>query len=388
MGRICVITMDHNASTVSERVQCLIDGWGGVGEVVSRGLVSEYMSLSTCNRSELYMVLPNLDDDDRGAAALSPPGGARVLYDRDAVRHILRVLLGLESMARGESHIVSQVKSAYASAESCGKVLHRLFQRAIGMAATLRACYHPGREPSIPYIAASHFVKEIATSGNGRRPRAMVAGLGTLGQETASILLQMGVDVRAANRSAREADKKIARAALVPWGEWRASASECDVVFLCTGAESPVLSGDEGDGMPDTWIIDLGSPHQSEPRAAGARVTLDDLRDISSRLMADYGKSLEMLEAEAEKSSSALLTEISMLTDDTWKHLALARARTLVRERSEASSRRLGVAEKDLEAFGASILKKFLHPLVSSKAAHSARAWRILSGEYEEYEER
>jgi glutamyl-tRNA reductase len=384
--------MDHNASTVSERVQCLDGEWSGVGGLASRGMIDEYMYLSTCNRSELYMVLPSVSDDGSNVSeALSPPG-SRTLYGYDAVRHLLRVLLGLESMARGESHIVSQVKSAYASAGNCGRVLHRLFQRAIGMAATLRACYHPGREPSIPYIAVNYFIKEIARPAEGGGcPRALVAGLGALGREAASILLQMGVKVYVTNRSDRPAEGKIAAAERVPWDDWREFSRGLDVVFLCTGAETPILSAECADGMPDTWIFDLGSPHQSEPggrRGPCGLVTLDDMREISLKLTSSYNKSLEALEAEAEKSSAALLAEISMLTDNTWKHLALARARALVHERSEASSKKLGVKEKDLEAFASSIIKKFLHPLISSEAAHSARAWRILSGEYEEYEER
>jgi glutamyl-tRNA reductase len=341
------------------------------------------MYLSTCNRSELYMALP--DSEDESAADILSIPGTRTLYDYDAVRHLLRVLLGLESMAKGESHIVSQVKSAYASAADCGKVLHRLFQRAIGMAATLRACYHPGREPSIPYIAVNYFVKKFAPTTNERgASRALVVGLGMMGHETASILLQMGFDVYVTNRSARAPDKKIADASVVPWEKWRAFAAGCDVIFLCTGAESPILSSSTEDEMPDTWVFDLGSPHQSESRGSGVRVTLDDLNEISRTLMEDYNKSLDVLDSEADKMSGALLSEISMLTSDTWKHLALARAQTLVHERAASHADKLGVTERDLETFASSILKKFLHPLISSNAAHSSRAWRILSGEYEE----
>jgi glutamyl-tRNA reductase len=350
---------------------------------MASGRVEEYLSLSTCNRSELYMVLPD-SDDGGGVVGLLSPEGARVMFDYDAVRHLLRVLLGLESMAKGESHVVSQVRKSYAEARHCGKVLNRLFQRAVGMASTLRSCYHPGREPSIPFLAAGYFAKKNA-SGETRFKcdglRMLVVGLGALGQEMVSVLLAMGFDVYVANRSERELDKNAARCTVVPWDRWKSRAASCDAVFLCTGAEAPILSDDEMACMPGVPVIDLGSPHQSAPRSVGARVTLDELNAVASDLLLEYNELLVTLEDEAEKASGALLAEISVLTDETWKHLALARAQALVHERAGTYSGKLGVAGEDLEAFGLSIIRAFLHPLVSSTPAHSARTWRILSGE-------
>lgn len=386
MGRICVITLDHNASTVARREGCVRDNWQRVSELRVEGLVDEYLQLQTCNRSELYLVLPDNGEEPRVADLLSVPG-ARTLFDYDAVRHLLRVLLGLESMAKGESHIVSQVKGAYASAPGCGKVLHRLFQRAIGMAATLRTCYHPGREPSLPYIATNYLLEKRTPAGGRHTPRALVVGLGALGQETANVLLSAGCEVYVTNRTVRKLDKKLARCIDEGWEGWKTCARACDAVFLCTSAAEPLLLAAEEDAMPDTWVIDLGSPHQSEPRNGGVRITLDDMNEIAGRLLTDYNRLLGTLEEEAEKAGGALLTEVSVLTDETWKHLALARAQALARERAAAKAGRLGVDEAELAAFGASVMKAFLHPLISAPIAHSARAWRILSGEHKEYEE-
>jgi glutamyl-tRNA reductase len=372
--------MDHNSSTVRERTDfsslgdCLPD-------LKSEGLVEEYLKLDTCNRLELYLVLPDSGDDRKAVGPLCVPG-TKVICGYEAVRHLLRVLLGLESMARGESHIVSQVREAYKSSHGCGKVLHKLFQRALGMSASLRARCHPGREPSIPYIAASHFVKNFKKEG---QPRVMVAGLGVIGTETARVLQLMGCDVRAANRSLREPDKKLAPISVEPWDSWKEAAKNCDAVFLCTSSDVPVLSSDEEDSMPDVSVFDLGVPHQSEPRGFGVRITLDEMKDIASAMTGEYSSLLAELEDEADNASSALLSEISILTDDTWKRLALTRANELIKDRAAACSGRIGAGAEDLEAFASSVIKAFLHPLASAHTAHSYRAWRILSGEPEDY---
>jgi glutamyl-tRNA reductase len=368
--------MDHNSSTVDLRAEFASRAAAYIESVGAGGADIEYVKLETCNRIELYLAFHDSGGEARAVSSLAARG-AKALFDYEAVRHLLRVLLGLESMARGESHIVSQVKAAYAASDGRGKVLHRLFQRALGVAASLRSLFHPGREPSMPYIAANHYVK----SSGGNFSPIMVVGLGEVGTETARILLSMGRRALVSNRTERPPRGKIPESEVVPWGEWRERARECGAVFLCTSSPVPILSGEEGDAMPGVWIVDLGSPCQSAPRNRGTRVTLDDMKAIAEAMTEEYGKSLVVLEDEADRASAALLTEISILTDDTWKHLALSRASDIIKERASQYAKRAGAGEEDLEAFASSVMKTFLHPLVAARAAHSSRAWRILSGE-------
>jgi glutamyl-tRNA reductase len=367
--------MDHNSSTVetrtafSGRVSAYIDS-------VKRRGGAEYLKLETCNRIELYLM--SGDGESETASPLASDGAA-AMFDYDAVRHLLRVLLGLESMARGESHIVSQVKAAYGTSDGCGKVLHRLFQRAFGVTASLRSRCHPGREPSIPYIAAKYYVENSASQAP-----VMVVGLGEVGIETARVLTLMGRRVLASNRTERPVSGAIPNAEIVPWDEWRERARECGAVFLCTSSPTPILGGDAPDAARCAWIMDLGVPHQSAPGNYAVRVTLDDMKAISETMTREYGKSLAALSDEADRASAALWAEISVLSDDTWKHLALSRARRIIKERASRHAKSPGRGEEELEAFASSVMNAFLRPLVAARAAHSSRAWRILSGEGEE----
>jgi glutamyl-tRNA reductase len=212
----------------------------------------------------------------------------------------------------------------------------------------------------------------------------MVVGLGEVGIETARVLTLLGHRVLVSNRTERPPHAGIPNAETVPWDEWRERARECGAVFLCTSSHVPILSGEAQDAMPGAWTMDLGAPHQSEPRKRGVRVTLDDMRTISETMTREYGNSLSALEDEADRASAALSAEISVLTDDTWKHLALARAREIIKERASRHAKSGGHGGEELEAFASSVMNAFLRPLVAARAAHSSRAWRILSGEGEE----
>jgi glutamyl-tRNA reductase len=316
--------MDHNSSSVGERCDFAENTSLLTRTLSDSGNIDEHLRLETCNRVELYLVLP---DCGECGAMNALPSGARIFYNYEAVRHLLRVLLGLESMAKGEAHIVSQVKAAYRSSDGCGKVLHRLFQRALGTAASLRG-RHPGREPSLSRIAADYYLRDAVPN----RP-VMVVGMGTIGRETAHVLLLAGCEALVSNRTPRPLDEKLSRAKTVPWESWQEMAKDCGAVFLCTSSPVPVLSRQLEDAMPDVRVFDLGVPHQSEPRGSGIRVTLDQMREIADDVLRDYGNSLAALEMEADKASVALMAEIA------------------------------------------------------ARAAHGAGAWRILSGKGKEYAE-
>ena len=82
--------------------------------------------LSTCNRSELYLEQDQLSADevlrwlaDYHRLNLDELRACAYIHqDNDAVRHMMRVAAGLDSMILGEPQILGQMKSAYAVAVS------------------------------------------------------------------------------------------------------------------------------------------------------------------------------------------------------------------------------------------------------------------------------
>ncbi|MHC4453553.1 MAG: glutamyl-tRNA reductase, partial [Planctomycetota bacterium] len=108
---------------------------------------SETVILSTCNRVEIYATSPDnrLDKDallDFFSAfhGLPKEKFAEHMYHYqgiNAVRHLFFVSSSLDSLVRGETQILSQVKEAYltaAASETTGSILNQLFQRSLNVA--------------------------------------------------------------------------------------------------------------------------------------------------------------------------------------------------------------------------------------------------------------
>src|ERR1044071_4882105 len=117
--------------------QCAIGDLGFVLKCF--GHLDEIVLLSTCNRVEIYGATRRATGHIRSLLQLVCPEPGNLdpyIYlheDAAAVRHLLSVAAGLDSMVLGETEITGQIKDAYEIARNAGLtgcVLNRLFQRA------------------------------------------------------------------------------------------------------------------------------------------------------------------------------------------------------------------------------------------------------------------
>ena len=106
--------------------------------------IQEAVAISTCNRTELYLVVGDpVEAESRVLAMLAsqagirPTGLASAIYSHrncEAARHLYRVTAGLESMIVGEAEIQGQIKRAYEAAlerETVGPLTNHLFKAAL-----------------------------------------------------------------------------------------------------------------------------------------------------------------------------------------------------------------------------------------------------------------
>ncbi len=115
-----------------------------ISHLISSPGIDEAGLLSTCNRTECYLVtrtpsqalaqLRNALQLFRGSTGERGLFAGYQFQNEDAVRHLFRVASGLESQLLGENQILAQIKEAYESATSvqaAGPVLHRAFHLAL-----------------------------------------------------------------------------------------------------------------------------------------------------------------------------------------------------------------------------------------------------------------
>jgi glutamyl-tRNA reductase len=336
----------------------------------------EHLALFTCNRFEFFAV-PGREGEKLLRSSLSD---GRLLEGEDVAIHLLRLLLGLESLALGEEQIVGQIRRAYSEGSSgCGPLLHYLFQQSLSLASALRSRYHPGKAPSTASLMAKVLEEE-----HGPGPhQVIVVGCGMIGLETARILKRRNHTVTVTNRTetkAREAASTLGLSYL-PWSQWRQRAATADALFLCTASPSP-LEGLPPKGFGGTFF-DLGASPQIARRSDMDLVTLDSIACERDRLLGAYRRSLLRLEQESWEVGRRLWQQMESRWSDTYRRLAMGRARQIALNRAQKTALSMGWDKTVLEQMAWSIVKGVLHPLLEENGAHTQRAWKMLAREEE-----
>ncbi len=261
----------------------------------------ELMILSTCNRTEAYLV-GSREDALRLRQVLAEQAGrpwpedAAFLYEEEAaIRHILRVAAGVKSMIPGDAQILGQVKEAYRLAtteERVGTVLHRLLHTAFRTAKRVIAeTQLTEGTASVPAAAVSLAAPFLAArNGSSVAPRMLVLGAGQMGRLTMQLLAAQGpAHLTVVNRT-RERAEELAGchgAQVAGWEERYQAVAEADVVFVATGASEPVLRAADLPDRPHrpALVVDMAVPRnvdrKLDARSGYTVVDLDALeRDV------------------------------------------------------------------------------------------------------------
>ncbi len=92
--------------------------------------IEEYLVVSTCNRTELYVEARDLESAQAAfCRSLETFSSTHYLYcyeGIEAIQHALRVACGIDSMVIGEAQILGQMKRAYATAKTRGTIQKQL----------------------------------------------------------------------------------------------------------------------------------------------------------------------------------------------------------------------------------------------------------------------
>ena len=167
--------------------------------------VHEAVAVSTCNRTEVYLVVGDpVEAEGTALAMLASQAGIRpteltgAIYAQrncDAARHLYRVTAGLESMVVGEAEIQGQVKRSYEaalSAETVGPLTNHLFKAALATGKRVRSETAIGeRQLSLPSVAVS-LAREL---GPLAARRVVIVGTGETSELTARALADSGARV-------------------------------------------------------------------------------------------------------------------------------------------------------------------------------------------------
>jgi glutamyl-tRNA reductase len=389
---ILVVGVNHRSGPLA-LLERLTVAPADIGKAVSgladRDNVREAVVLSTCNRTEVYVVaerfhgaygdvrdflceLGRLSVDDLTPHLFSQ-------HDDAAVAHLFEVAAGLDSAVLGESEILGQVRAAWklARAEGAARAtLNLLFRSAVAAGKRARSETAIGAGTASVSHAAVEMVTDVVADLRGKR--VLVVGAGSMGEGVAVALRRAGgAEIVVANRSPdrgralaeRVGGRSVGFDALVE------EIAAADVVVAGTGSGAPVLTVDLVDrsrraraGRP-FHIVDIAVPRDVEPGVAGLPgvvvLDLDDLRDWADRGLAQRA-------AEADRVRAIVAEEVERFGVESTARQAAplvasmrAAAEDLRTAEVERFARRLsGLDEHDrdaVEALTKAIVAKLLH---------------------------
>jgi glutamyl-tRNA reductase len=382
---LVLVGTSHRLSPVEERELVAFDLAGAAALARGLALEGEAVCLSTCNRTELYLV----DTDPEAAEARASKallGDEVELYrmtDEAAALHLFRVAAGLDSLVPGEGEILGQVRDAY-EAGAHGPVLDRLFREALRVGKKVRTETAINESPASVSSAAAALAQQVFGDLSGCQ--VLLVGAGEVSELAARALAARGATIAAVTSRTQAnaetlADAFDARA--VRFAELGSELEHADVVVSSTSSPEPILSREQ---VPDRkgrplFVIDLAVPRDVEPDVA----QLEDcyLYDIDD-LQAVVRESLSGRRREAERAEAIVEHEAERFRD--WQAtLRVVPAIASLRERAEtirsgelakAESRLEGLSESErrtVESITTQIVNKLLHvPIVRLKQAAAA----------------
>ena len=271
-------------------------------DLTSNSDFNEAAILSTCNRTEIYCgmkdynenrVVEWLSDFHRLESTKVKPY-TYMHPDHDAVRHMLRVASGLDSLVLGEPQILGQMKTAFTAANEAGttgKILNRLFQHTFKSAKQVRTDTAIGSSPVSVAFAAVSLGKQIFGDLSGKT--VLLIGAGETIELAARHLHEQGIGrMIVANRTVEMAHKLTDEFGgyAIALTEISDHLSEADIVISSTASPLPILGkGAVESALKDRrhrpmFMVDIAVPRDIEPEVDNLEdvylYTVDDLQEV------------------------------------------------------------------------------------------------------------
>lgn len=400
---IVVVGLSHKTAPVAVREKLSIQDHaieGAITHLRQLPHIEEISILSTCNRLEIYAVIT---DAEQGVHEITqflserstyPISQLRrhlfILLHQDALRHLMRVAAGLDSLVLGEGQILSQVKHAHKLAQKyqgIGQLLDRLFKQALSAGKRVRSNTNLGTGA----MSISSAAVELAHSkvNSLKDYHCTIIGAGKMARLLVQHLLAKGAtQIAIINRSQKRAAELAKQFAdhvelqLHPLEEMMSVIGESHLIFTSTAASEPILDRAKLEQHLDPnhhlLLFDISVPLNVAEDVKGLEniesYNVDDLKAVVAKNTASRRKMAQ--EAEALLDEEVASFEVWWRSLETVPTISCLREKveTIREQELEKALSRLGTefAEKHqevIEALTRGIVNKILHePMVELRA--------------------
>ncbi|MEM8562412.1 MAG: glutamyl-tRNA reductase [Pseudomonadota bacterium] len=342
--KLIALGINHNSAAVEVRERVAFapeQVVEALDDACVHAQVEEVVILSTCNRTELYAIVPESSSmADKAAQLIDWMANYHHLSTAEiresayhfeaeqALQHVIQVASGLDSMVLGEPQIFGQLKSAYAVASEAGTVgseLGRLFPRVFSVAKRVRTDTAIGENPVSVAYAAVDLARHIFADLNSCN--ALLVGAGETVELVARHLIDAGVNhIVIANRTlgrARELAQKFSAEAVL-LADIPSQLQDADIVITSTASQLPIL----GKGAVEEAVkarrhrpvlmVDIAVPRDIEPQVGDLRdiylYSVDDLREIVEQNMLNRHQEARKADQIINQGIAQFMEEMRSLT--------------------------------------------------------------------------
>lgn len=401
--RVLVVGLNHRTAPVKAREQIAFSREG-----VSTALMlfksqfpdCEAAILSTCNRVEIIasgqpkdISLKQLLNFLSQARRVPVENFEPYLYQfqgREALRHVFRVIGGLDSMVLGEYQIVNQLKQAYQLAHernTAGPILHRLFHHAFGVSKRVRTeTGIADGKLSVPSVAVDIIRKEVP---DFRNKRILIVGAGEMAQLAVQYLTKADAtnfSIVTRTHANGQALADVCKGEAHPFTSLDSQLALADIVITATACPIPFLNVNRvqqaqiARGGKPLLLIDLAVPRNIEPGAADSfNVSLFDVDALGGLAENNYNDR----EAQVEQCEQIVTEEV--LAFQKWiaesrvgpliermyrdvREVAGVELRTFLNQCKDLSPKQ----QQQVNALVDRLVNKLMHPCVTTVRQQSA----------------
>jgi glutamyl-tRNA reductase len=371
-------------------------------ELTAHPAIGEAVALSTCNRTELYLLVTDpVEAESAVLALLARRAGIRPtelldgiysLRNCDAARHLYRVAGGLESMIVGEAEVQGQVKRAYEAAlaaRTTGPMTNKLFRAALATGKRVRTetAISAGRASvaSVAVDAAQDALGDLTAR------HVLLIGAGETAELTARALHDHGVTTMFIANRRRDRAIALAQQFGGDSGSFDALPGEltrADIVISSTSSPHALLGAEELATVVDQrngralLLIDLAVPRDIDPDCGELPgVTVVDI----DGLQAQVRRHISVRKAEARRAEGIVEEEIQAFagwlgTLEVMPTVSALRAHAddiVAQVLAENEGRWDSLSDRDrkrVEALARAVAKRLLHePTVRVKGLEASR---------------
>ncbi|CAM4157968.1 glutamyl-tRNA reductase [Lacicoccus alkaliphilus] len=334
------LSLNYRKATVEEREKVQFNEMeltAALHKLRSEKSILETVMLSTCNRTEVYIVSDQVHTGKYYAQNFLAQWFdveldtikriIDVKVGDEAVEHLFYVTAGLDSMVLGETQILGQIRDAFIRAQNektTGTIFNKLFKEAI----TVAKKGHNDTDISKNAISTSYAAVQLINKiiERKRETKAVVVGAGEMSEQSVINLTSNGIkDITIVNRSQENAKKLAAKygCTYAAMEELETHLRNTDIVISSTASRNYVITEAAIEDIQKSRagrpliMIDIAMPRDIEPSTAQYEnvymYNVDDLQGLIDSNLETRQQEAKKVEAMIRKSQDEFENWVNML---------------------------------------------------------------------------